>query len=163
MLSDRAVQAKYWLPRAAIQWLITLVSPHIQRATCYNFALSPEMQLLAALRFYAVGSFLVVVGHGTECGSCDTDSPAPCPDPHKDAHHTGRGPPGPPRVPRSGWDPPGDRWGGWHPHSYPQSLALSLLGVGGPQGAVCDLCTDKEVGDRFAWHRLIQFQHHRGS
>ena len=60
---------------------------------------------------------------------CDTDSPAPYPDPHKDAHHTGRGPPGPPRVPRSGWDPPGDRCGGWHPHSYPQSL---------PGGSVLD-------------------------
>uniref|UniRef100_A0A671X6W2 Putative nuclease HARBI1 n=1 Tax=Sparus aurata TaxID=8175 RepID=A0A671X6W2_SPAAU len=57
-----AVQAKYRLPRAEIQRLITLVSPHIQRATRCNFALSPEVQLLAALRFYAVGSFLEVVG-----------------------------------------------------------------------------------------------------
>ena len=65
VLSDRAVQAKYWLPRAEIQRLITLVSPHIQRATYGNFALSPEVQLLAALPFFAVGSFLEVVGHGT--------------------------------------------------------------------------------------------------
>ena len=65
VLSDRAVQAKYWLPRAEIQQLITLVSPHIQRATRCNFALSPEVQLLAALSFYAVGSFLEVVGDGT--------------------------------------------------------------------------------------------------
>ncbi|XP_061563892.1 putative nuclease HARBI1 [Cololabis saira] len=42
-----------------------MVSPHIRRATRCNFALSPEVQLLAALRFYAVGSFLEVVGDGT--------------------------------------------------------------------------------------------------
>ena len=65
VLSDRAVQMRYRLPRAEIQRLITLVSPHIRRATRCNFALSPEVQLLAALRFYAVGSFLEVVGDGT--------------------------------------------------------------------------------------------------
>ena len=65
MLSDLAVQSKYRLPRVEIQRLITLVSPYIQRATCCNFALSPEVQLLAALRFFAVGSFLEVVGDGT--------------------------------------------------------------------------------------------------
>ena len=66
MLSDQAVQAKHRLPHAEIQQLITLVSPHIQRATHCNFALSPEVQLLAALHFYAVGSFLEVVGDGTD-------------------------------------------------------------------------------------------------
>ncbi|XP_062384538.1 putative nuclease HARBI1 [Sardina pilchardus] len=65
VLSDRAVQEKYRLPRATIRRLVTLVTPHIQRATRRNFALSPEVQLLAALRFYAVGSFLEVVGDGT--------------------------------------------------------------------------------------------------
>ena len=65
MLSDRAVQMRYRLPRAEIQRLINLVSPHIRRATRCNFALSPEVQCLAALRFYAVGSFLEVVGDGT--------------------------------------------------------------------------------------------------
>ena len=109
-----------------IQRLVTLVSPHIQRATRCNFALSPEVQLLAALRFHAVGSFLEVVGDGTgfgldnldlgldlgiaftECGSCDTDPPAPCPDTHQNAHHTGQGPPDPPWISCHGWDPPGD-------------------------------------------------------
>ena len=65
VLSDRAVQSKYRLPRVEIQRLVMLVSPHIQRATRCNFALSPEVQLLAALCFYAVGSFLEVVGDGT--------------------------------------------------------------------------------------------------
>uniref|UniRef100_UPI0037E7C3B6 putative nuclease HARBI1 n=1 Tax=Semicossyphus pulcher TaxID=241346 RepID=UPI0037E7C3B6 len=65
VLSDRAVQSKYQLTRVEIQRLVTLVSPHIQRATRCNFALSPEVQLLATRRFYAVGSFLEVVGDGT--------------------------------------------------------------------------------------------------
>ena len=65
VLSDRAVQSKHRLPCVEIQRLVMLVSPHIQRATRCNFALSPDVQLLAALRFYAVGSFLEVVGDGT--------------------------------------------------------------------------------------------------
>ena len=65
VLSDWAVQYKYRLPHVEIQRLVTLVSPHIRRATRCNFALSPEVQLLAALHFYAVGSFLEVVGDGT--------------------------------------------------------------------------------------------------
>ena len=68
VLSDRVVQSKYRLPRVEIQRLVMLVSPHIQRATRCNFALSPEVQLLATLRFYAVGSFLEVVGDGTGIG-----------------------------------------------------------------------------------------------
>ncbi|XP_061103953.1 putative nuclease HARBI1 [Conger conger] len=65
VLSDRALQRKYRLPRSAIQHLIQLVVPQIRRATRCNYALSPEVQLLAALRFYAVGSFREVVGDGT--------------------------------------------------------------------------------------------------
>ena len=57
----------------------------------------------------------------TECGSCDTDPPAPCPGAHQDAHHKGGGPPGPPRIPHHGWDPPGDWCGGMHTDSDPQS------------------------------------------
>ncbi|XP_061074813.1 putative nuclease HARBI1 [Conger conger] len=55
----------YRLPHSAIQHLIQLVVPQIRRATRRNYALSPEVQLLAALRFYAVGSFQEVVGDGT--------------------------------------------------------------------------------------------------
>lgn len=65
VLPEHAIQARYRLPRDEIQRLIQLVAPHIRRATRCNFALSPEVQLLAALRFYAVGSFLEVVGDGT--------------------------------------------------------------------------------------------------
>ncbi len=52
VLSDRAVQLKYQLPCAEIQCLINLVSPHIQEATQCNFALSPEVQLLASCRWW---------------------------------------------------------------------------------------------------------------
>ena len=65
VLSDRAVQSKYRIPCVEIQCLVTLVSPHVLRATRCNFALSPEVQLLAVLSFYAVGRFLEVVEDGT--------------------------------------------------------------------------------------------------
>ncbi|KAM3850068.1 putative nuclease HARBI1 [Diretmus argenteus] len=65
VLSDRALHARYRLPRNIIQRLVNVVTPHIRRSTRRNFALSPEVQLLAALRFYAAGSFLEVVGDGT--------------------------------------------------------------------------------------------------
>ena len=64
-LSDRALIAKYRLPREEIQRLVEVVAPHIRRPTRRNFALSPEVQLLAALHFYACGSFLETVGDGT--------------------------------------------------------------------------------------------------
>ena len=65
VLSDRALRAKYRLPRAEIHRLLRVVSPHLRRPTRRNNALSPEVQLLAALRFYASGSFQEVVGDGT--------------------------------------------------------------------------------------------------
>ena len=64
-LSDRALIKKYRLPRAEILRLVEVVAPHIRRPTRRNFALSPEVQLLAALRFYASGSFFETVGDGT--------------------------------------------------------------------------------------------------
>ncbi|MEL6804794.1 MAG: hypothetical protein AAFO91_13540, partial [Bacteroidota bacterium] len=65
VLSDRALQAKYRLPRMEIERLLRVVSPHIRRPTRRNFALSPKVQLLATLRFYASGSFQEVVGDAT--------------------------------------------------------------------------------------------------
>ena len=63
-LSERALLEKYRLSRAEIQRLLEVVAPHIRRPTRRNFALSPEVQLLAALRFYACGNFLETVGDG---------------------------------------------------------------------------------------------------
>ncbi|XP_056092298.1 putative nuclease HARBI1 [Rhinichthys klamathensis goyatoka] len=44
--------------------LLDLLRPALARLTQRNFALSPEVQLLAALRFFATGSFIEVVGEG---------------------------------------------------------------------------------------------------
>ena len=64
VLSDRAAQSKYRLPHVEIQRLVTLVSPHIQRATRCNFA-QPGGAAPGRAAFYAVWSFLEVVGDGT--------------------------------------------------------------------------------------------------
>ncbi|KAL2080618.1 hypothetical protein ACEWY4_024411 [Coilia grayii] len=64
VLSDEALIRKYRLNREVIQELCALVQPHLVRATRRNFALSPTVQLLAALRFYASGSFFEVLGDG---------------------------------------------------------------------------------------------------
>ena len=54
----------YRLPREPIRQLFGTISEDLRRATRRNFALTPQVQLLAALRFYATGSFLQVVGDG---------------------------------------------------------------------------------------------------
>ncbi|KAL2091535.1 hypothetical protein ACEWY4_013798 [Coilia grayii] len=64
VLADESVVRKYRLTRAQIRELLQLVHPHLVRPTRRNFALTPAVQLLAALRFYASGSFLEVLGDG---------------------------------------------------------------------------------------------------
>ena len=64
VLSDEALICKYRLNREVIQELCALVQPQFVRTTRHNFALSPTVQLLAALRFYASGSFFEVLGDG---------------------------------------------------------------------------------------------------
>lgn len=64
ILTDQAVIQKYRLPREEIQRIIELVAPYIRSSTRCNFALNPEVQCLAALRYYAAGSFLEVMGDG---------------------------------------------------------------------------------------------------
>ncbi|XP_067258730.1 putative nuclease HARBI1 [Chanodichthys erythropterus] len=62
MLDDMAIIERYRLPREQIAQLLNSIGPQLMHATRRNFALSPEVQLLAALRFYATGSFLQVIG-----------------------------------------------------------------------------------------------------
>lgn len=64
MLDDMAVIHRYRLPRGEIVQLLNVIGPQLMRATRRNFALSPDVQLLAALRYYATGSFLQVLGDG---------------------------------------------------------------------------------------------------
>ncbi len=63
MSEDKMLQ-QFYLPREQIQQLLHLVGPAFSRQTRRSYPLSPETQLLAALRFHAVGSFLEVVGDG---------------------------------------------------------------------------------------------------
>ena len=62
--NDSAVIQRYRLPRELIRQLLGTISEDLRRATRRNFALTPQVQLLAALRFYATGSFQQVVGDG---------------------------------------------------------------------------------------------------
>lgn len=64
ILPDVAILKKIRLPRQLIMELLDLLRPALARLTRRNFALSPEVQLLAALRFFATGSFIEVVGEG---------------------------------------------------------------------------------------------------
>ncbi|XP_041927572.1 putative nuclease HARBI1 [Alosa sapidissima] len=64
ILSDEAIIRKYRLTRAKIEELELFTQRDLVRATRRNFALSPRVQLLAALRFYATGSFMEVLGLG---------------------------------------------------------------------------------------------------
>ncbi|XP_051962569.1 putative nuclease HARBI1 [Xyrauchen texanus] len=64
ILDDMAIIRRYRLPRRQIAQLLNSIGPQLMRATRRNFALSPEVQILSALRFYATGSFLQVLGDG---------------------------------------------------------------------------------------------------
>ncbi len=64
ILDDMAIIGRYHLPRGQIAQLLNRIGPQLMHATRRNFALSPEVQLLAALRFYATGSLLQVLGDG---------------------------------------------------------------------------------------------------
>ncbi len=61
---DTAILARYRLPREVIRQLLEATSGDLRRPTRRNFALTPQTQLLATLRFYATGSFMAVVGDG---------------------------------------------------------------------------------------------------
>ena len=66
ILTDAAILYKFPLQRQQIHQLLNLIRPTLARPTRLNFTLTPEVQLLAALRFYALGSFIEVVGDGLD-------------------------------------------------------------------------------------------------
>lgn len=61
---DEVIIRKYRLSRGQIMELLNAVRPHLVRPTGRSFALTPAVQLLAALRFYATGSYFEVLGEG---------------------------------------------------------------------------------------------------
>lgn len=62
IFNDEELIHRYRLPRRQIQELCNLLAGDLERATRRNHALTVEQQVLAALRFYASGSFQNVVG-----------------------------------------------------------------------------------------------------
>ena len=60
--SDEEVRVRYRFRRESILFITNLVAGDISRNTRRNHALPPLLQVLIALRFYASGSFLQVIG-----------------------------------------------------------------------------------------------------
>ena len=60
--SDEELRVRYRFRRESILFITNLVAGDISRNTQRNHALPPLLQVLIALRFYASGSFLQVIG-----------------------------------------------------------------------------------------------------
>ena len=60
--TDEELRARYLFRRESILFITNLVAGDISHNTQRNYALSPLHQVLIALRFYASGSFLQVIG-----------------------------------------------------------------------------------------------------
>ncbi|XP_068719492.1 putative nuclease HARBI1 [Montipora capricornis] len=60
--SDEELRVRYRFRRESILFITNLVAGDISRNTRRNHALPPLLQVLIALRFYASGSFLQVIG-----------------------------------------------------------------------------------------------------
>ena len=60
--SDEEIRSRYRFGRNSIEFLTEILEDDLQRPTKRNHALSPTLQILVALRFFASGSFLQVIG-----------------------------------------------------------------------------------------------------
>lgn len=60
--SDEELRSRYRFGRDSIEFLTEILEEDLQRPTKRNHALSPTLQILVALRFFASGSFLQVIG-----------------------------------------------------------------------------------------------------
>ena len=60
--SDEELRSKYRFGRDSIEFLTEILEDDLERLTKKNHALSPTLQILVALRFFASGSFLQVIG-----------------------------------------------------------------------------------------------------
>ncbi|XP_052818869.1 putative nuclease HARBI1 [Mya arenaria] len=61
-LSDEEIFARYRFRRETILFILDLIDLHVRFATARSMAVSPLMQLLAALNFYATGAFWKTTG-----------------------------------------------------------------------------------------------------
>ena len=60
--TDEELRARYRFGRESIEYILNVIGNDLRRKTRRNHAMSPSKQLLVALRFFASGSFLQVVG-----------------------------------------------------------------------------------------------------
>lgn len=60
--SDQELRARYRFGRASIEYITNLLEVDLRRKTKRGHALKPIDQVLIALRFYASGNFLQVIG-----------------------------------------------------------------------------------------------------
>lgn len=61
-LTERELRERYRFGRNSLNYLVNLLEPELKRGTSKTTALSVEQQVCIALRYYASGSFLQVVG-----------------------------------------------------------------------------------------------------
>ena len=61
-LFEAEVKSRYRFSRDSIQYITDTLAPDLERPTERNHALKPKEQVLVALRFFASGSFLELVG-----------------------------------------------------------------------------------------------------
>ena len=61
-LSEAEVKSRYRFSRDSIQYITDTLAPDLERPTERNHPLKPQEQVLVALRFFASGSFLELVG-----------------------------------------------------------------------------------------------------
>ena len=61
-LSEAEVKSRYRFLRDSIQFITDMLAPDLERPTERKHALKPQEQVLVALRFFASGSFLELVG-----------------------------------------------------------------------------------------------------
>ena len=59
---DQQLRARYRFGQAGIRYLERLLGDDLRRSTDRNRPVSARMQILVALRFYATGHFLQVIG-----------------------------------------------------------------------------------------------------
>ena len=60
--SEDELKSRFRFGRDSIIFLVELLREDLERQTSRNHALSPTVQVLVALRFFASGSFLQVIG-----------------------------------------------------------------------------------------------------
>ena len=60
--TNEELRCRYRFGRDSLQFLTELLQDDLQRQTRRNHALTPTVQLLVALRFFASGSFLQIIG-----------------------------------------------------------------------------------------------------